>query len=207
MEEIDKEIKRALFICAPFVIIVFFLDDLDRLFTQIHSRLGNPLLVVVLFICTIIIVISLVDAAISAWHSYRMYGYITLVPLSIYIFALIDSQWSPFRFSSEAFAGKVTYRAYMRDQYGHTSLKMRENGKFEIRYPGPFAISDWQYGQWERRNDTFYLHFIPARDSHESTDHISDTMVLDSNYLRPVKMTRDTFDVYKNYLLKFSQKK
>ena len=207
MEEINKEIKRALLLCIPFLIIVFFLDNLDKLFSSIHSRLGNPLLVLTLIIISVIIIILFIDSVMLAWRSFSEFGFKSLLPLLICTIAIANSQWSPIRISSEAFASPIVNIAYMRDQYGHSILRMRANHHFEIRYPGPLAISDWEYGEWERRSDTFYLHFNPARDPHNLSDHISDTMILDSVYLHPVLMPKDTFKIYKEYLLKIAKKK
>jgi tryptophan-rich sensory protein len=206
MEEINKEMKRALLLCLPFLIVVFFLDNLDKFFASIHSTFGNPLLVLTLIIVTIIIIILFIDSAMLAWNGFREFGFKALAPFLICTIALANSQWSPLRISSENFASKIVHIAYMRDQYGHSILKMRENHHFEIRYPGPLAISDWEYGEWERRADTFYLHFNPARDPHNLSDHISDTMVLDSIYLHPVLMSKDTFKLYKEYLFKMAGK-
>ena len=95
MEDINKEINRALSLCVPFLLIVFFLDDLDKFFSSIHSRLGSPLLVLTVIILTILVLILFIDSAMMAWRSFRQFGWKTIVPLLICTFASVEFPMEP----------------------------------------------------------------------------------------------------------------
>jgi hypothetical protein len=196
MEQDRKEIRRALLVCIPYLVIIFFLDNIDKLLYSIHSRLGNPLLVLYMFIATVIIIALLIHAAMDIREHYRVSGYIAVIPLLIYIVAIINSFWSPVRISSEMFQSRIVHRAFRREHLGHAQMKMRENGNLDIRYPGPFGISDWEYGHWSRAGDIFYLHYdrgidtIPAK---------PDTLTLaPDGLLIPIGIPADTLSIYKD---------
>jgi hypothetical protein len=192
-----KEIRRALMTCVPYLIIVFFLDDLDKFLYFIHSRFGNPLIVLYLLIATIIIIALFIHEALGLRENYRTGGAIALLPVSIYLFALLNSFWSPVRISSEVFHSKVSYQAFRKQKYGYDKMKMRENGNMDISYKGPFGISDWEYGRWHMDGDTFYLYY--DRGSADTTYVKPDTLVkYPDGMLTPVGIPADTLQVYKD---------
>jgi hypothetical protein len=201
MDHIRKEIKRALLVCVPYFVIIFFLDDLDKLLYSIHSRMGNPLLVVYMFLATVIIFALLIHTVVDLRENYKSSGYMAIVPLMIYLVALANSFWSPLRISSDIFHSKIVHRAFRREQYGHAKMRLRENGSMDICYPGPFGMSDWEYGQWRKSGDTFYLHYDRGRDT---IDAKPDTLILSDGLLTPVGIPGDTLNIYRNHFFKMA---
>jgi hypothetical protein len=196
MDENKKELRRALLLCGPYVLIVFFLDDLDKLLYTIHSRLGNPLLALYVIVATVIIFALFIHTLLDLTENYKASGYMALLPMIIYLFSLTNSFWSPLRISSEIFHSKIVYRAFRREKYGHAQLKMRQNGCLDIRYPGPFGMSDWEYGKWKKEGDTFFLHYDRALDSIFVKP---DTLTLASDgLLTPIGIPDDTLKLYKD---------
>ncbi len=196
MDHIRKEIRRALLICVPYIVIVFFLDDLDKMFYRLHSRLANPLLVLYLLIATVIIFALLIHEVIDVKKNYATYGKRTLLPLVIYLIALVNSFWSPLRISSEVFKSKIIYRAYRRSHFGHDLLKMHANGKLDIRYPGMFGLTDWEYGMWTQKGDTFYLKYEKGWDTILAKP---DTLVRSADgTLIPAGIPPDTLSQYRS---------
>jgi hypothetical protein len=205
MEHGRKEIRRAFIICVPYVIIIFFLDNLDKLLYTIHSRMGNPLLVLYMFLATVIILALLIHTVIDFRSNYKESGYSAVLPLVIYLIALANSFWSPLRVSSEIFQSKIVHRAFRKDHYGHAQMKMKENGNLDIRYPGPFGMADWEYGHWSRREDTFYLRYDRGRDT---VDTKPDTLILAADGLMvPLGIPQDTLKIYQDHFFKMTVRK
>lgn len=207
MENIDKEIRKSLLICVPYLVIIFFLDDLDKFFYTIHSRLGNPLLVVYMFASTVVILSLLMHLVVAIKENYGSYGYKAMLPLLVCLIALVNSFWSPVRVSSEVFKNKLSYRAYRTDPGGHAQMKMRDNGNLEVRYPGPFGMADWEYGQWISRGDTFYLKYEKGMDTIAPKP---DTLIKSSvGLLTPIGIPDDTLKIYKDrfFILARARKK
>lgn len=206
MDHIRKEIRRALLISVPYFVIIFFLDDLDKLMYSIHSRLGNPLLVVYMFVATVIIFTLLIHTVVDLRENYKSSGYMAIVPIMIYLIALANSFWSPLRISSDIFHSKIEYRAFRREKYGHDKMRLRENGNMDICYPGPFGMSDWEYGKWSKRGDTFYLHYDRGIDT---IDAKPDTLILSDCILTPVGIPMDTLNIYRDrfFRMAISRKK
>jgi hypothetical protein len=197
-----KEIRRAFLVCAPYLIIIFFLNDIDKLLYFIHSRLGNPLLVIYMFIATVIIFALFIHTIMEFRESFKVARFNAAVPVIMYLIALVNSFWSPLRISSEDFESKIIHRAYRREHYGHSLIKMRENGNMDIRYPGPLGMSDWEYGHWSSRGDTFYLIYDRYNDTIISKP---DTLIVASDGLMvPLGIPADTLKVYKDGLFRLS---
>jgi len=196
MEQHQKEIRHALLVCVPYLLTVFFLDDIDKFFYTIHSRLGNPMLVLYMFIATIMILILLMHVLVEIRESYRTLGLKALLPLGIYLFALINSFWSPLRVSGEIFKSQIVYKAFRKERYGHAQMRMRKDGSIDIRYPGPFGMSDWEYGHWSGRGDTFYLSYEPGMDTLVNKP---DTLLkTETGLLIPAGIPADTLAIYKD---------
>jgi hypothetical protein len=195
MDHSRREIRRALLVCIPYLIIIFFLDDLDKLLYAIHSGLGNPLLVVYMFLATVIILACFIHTIINLKRNYKESGYIAVAPMMIYLVALTNSFWSPLRISSDIFHTKIVYSAFRRDRDGYTKMRMRKNGNFDIRYQGPFGMAEWEYGKWSERGDTFYLNYDKDRD----TGYLKpDTLILSDGLLAPIGIPSDTLKKYKD---------
>lgn len=200
MEQHQKEIRRALLVCVPYLLIVFFLDDIDKFFYTIHSRLANPMLVLYMFIATVMILAFLMHVLVEIRESYRSIGIRALLPLGIYLFALTNSFWSPLRISGEIFKSQIIYKAFRNERYGHAQMRMRKDGRMDIRYPGPFGMSDWEYGHWSGRGDTFYLSYEPGMNTLVNKP---DTLVrTDSGLLIPAGIPADTLAIYKDRFFK-----
>ena len=205
MDHHKKEIRRALLVCVPYLVIVFFLDNIDKFLYTIHSRFGNPLMVLYLFVATVIIIALLIHVVMEIRTSYATAGYIALLPVIIYLIALVNSFWSPIRISSEMFQSRIVHRAFRREHYGHAQLKMRENGNLDIRYPGPFGMSDWEYGHWTGRGDTLYLNYDRGIDT---MDVKPDTLIIAADGLMaPIGIPADTLTIYKDRFFKMPLKK
>ena len=205
MEHNRKEIRRALLICVPYVVIIFFLENIDKFLYTIHSRMGNPLLVLYMFIATIIIFALLIHTVLDFKNNYKDAGVAAAIPMFIYLIALGNSFWSPLRISSEIFMPKIVYRAYRMEQYGHAQMKLRANGGVDIRYPGPFGMADWEYGHWSRRVDTFYLDYYKGLDTIAAKP---DTLILAADgLLKPLGIPDDTLNLYKDRFFRIGQKK
>jgi len=195
MDTNDKEIKRAFITCVPYILIIFFLDDIDRFLYYIHSHLGNPLIALYMLLATVIIIALFIHTLIDFPGNYKIDRYRAFIPPIIYIIAIINSFWSPLRISSETFQSKVIYQAFRKDKYGHTMMKIRENGNMSIRYPGPFGMADWEYGKCNVKGDTFYLSYDKGMDT---ADVKPDTMVLTAEgLLTPIGISKDTIELYK----------
>jgi uncharacterized integral membrane protein len=203
-QEIRKEINRALVLCLPYLCIVFFRDDLDKWFSHMHSHTGNPMLVLYMTIATVLIGIFFMQNIVDAPGSYRSYGWIAMLPLIIYSLALAGSFWSPLNITSQIFRSRIVYRAYRQDRYGHALMKMRKDSSMDIRYPGPFGLSDWEYGRWSRGADTFYFRFDNGKAAIAADDMLSDTMVMSGAILHPLHMPPDSIKAYRSYLFKMS---
>lgn len=205
MEQNRKEIRRALIMCVPYLLIIFFLENIDKFLYSVHSRLGNPLLVLYMLISTVIIFALLINGILSFKDNYKEAGRSVFLPLFMYAIALINSFWSPLRVSSEIFQPRIVHRAYRLEHYGHAQMKMRENGSLNIRYPGPFGMADWEYGRWSGRGDTFYLHYDQGADS---TLAKPDTLILTSDgLLKPLGIPDDTLNMYKNRFFRIQKKR
>jgi hypothetical protein len=195
MDHIRKEIRRALLVCVPYFLIIFFLDDLDKFLFSIHSRLGNPLLVVYMFLATVIIFALLIHSFADLKENYKASGYKAMVPMMIYLISMLNSFWSPLRISSEIFHSKIVYSAFRREKYGHAKMKLRKNGSMDICYPAQFWMSDWEYGKWNKRGDTFFLNYDKGRD----TAYVKpDTLILSDGLLTPIGIPSDTLKIYKD---------
>ena len=204
MEHVKKEIRRALIICVPYIVVIFFLDDLDKLLYTIHSRFGNPLLVVYMFTVTVMILVFLIYTVIDFRANYKSSGSRAAVPIIIYIIALCNSFWSPLRISSAVFQSKILYEAFRKEKYGHARMKLKENGSLSIRYPGPFGMSDWEYGHWIKNNDTFYLTYDKGFDTIASKP---DSLIMATDgLLIPVGIPADTLKVYRDIFFKIPVK-
>jgi len=195
MIDIRKEIRRALLVCLPYFVIVFFLDDLNRLFFTIHSRLGNPLLVVYMYIATVIIIALFIHTLIDLRDNYKNFGFKANLAMLIYLISLVNSFWSPLRISSDIFHSKIEFRAFRREKYGHDKMKLRENGTMDISYPGPFGMAGWEYGKWSKRGDTFYLNY----DKNIDTVYVKpDTLIISEGLMTPIGIPVDTLNRYKD---------
>ena len=86
-------------------------------------------------------------------------------------------------------------------------MKMRANGNLEIRYPGPFGLSDWEYGKWSKTGNTFSFTFDRGKEATNEDDMLSDTMVVYAGILEPVNMPPDSVKTYKDYLFKLRSEK
>ena len=200
MDQNDKEIRRAFITCVPYFIVIFFLDDIDSFLYTIHSRLGNPLLVLYMVIATVIIIALLIHTIIDFPANYKTDKYKAIIPPVIYTIAVINSFWSPLRISSEIFHSKVIYQAYRKDQYGHTMMRIKENGTMSIRYPGPFGMADWEYGKCRVVGDTFYLNYEKGLDT---ADVKPDTLIRATDgLLVPIGIPKDTIELYKSQLFR-----
>jgi hypothetical protein len=195
MDHIRKEIRRALLVCMPYFVIVFFQNDLDKFLYDIHSRFGHPLLVLYLFIATVIIFALFIHTVIDLRENYKASGYRAVILVMIYLLTMINFFWSPVRISSEVFHSKIVYNASRREKYGHDLMKLRENGSMEIFYPGQFWMADWEYGKWHKKGDTFYLNYEKARNA---SDPKPDTLIVSDGLLTPVGIPTDTLNLYKN---------
>lgn len=205
MERNKKEIRRALLICVPYLLIIFFLENIDKLLYFLHSRLGNPLLVLYMFIATVIIIILFIYAAIDFKKNYRESGASAVIPLLLYLISLCNSFWSPLRVSADIFQPKIVHRAYRKEQYGHAQMKMRVNGGLDIRYPGPFGMADWEYGHWSGRGDTFFLNYDKGSDTLAAKP---DTLILASDgLLKPLGIPEDTLKIYEDRFFRIGLKK
>lgn len=199
MINIRKEIRRALLVCIPYFFIVFFQHDLDKFLYTIHSRMGNPLLVVYLLSATVIIFALFIHTAIGLRENYKASGYKAIILLMIYLISLINSFWSPLRVSSEIFHSKIVYNAGRRGEFGHDMMRLRENGCMEIFYPTQFWMADWEYGKWSKRGDTFFLSYDKGRDSAYIKP---DTLIVSGGIMMPIGIPHDTFKIYKNLFFK-----
>ena len=206
MIDIRKEVRRALLVCIPYFVIVFFLDDLDKLFFSIHSRMGDPLLVVYMYVATVIIIALFIHTLIDLRENYKSSGYKASLPLLIYLISLLNSFWSPVRISSDIFHSKIEYRAFRREKYGHDKMRLRENGTMDISYPGPFGMADWEYGKWSKRGDTFYLSYDKDRGT---VDSKPDTLMLSDGLMIPIGIPFDTLNMYRDgfFRMAISRKK
>jgi hypothetical protein len=149
-----------------------------------------------MIIATVIIFALLIHSVLEFKEVYKESGIKAALPLLIYIIALANSFWSPLRISSDIFRSRIVYRAYRREQYGHAQIKMREGGAMDIRYPGPFGMADWEYGQWRLVVDTFYLTYDKPADTIASKP---DTLIRTSGgLLKPLGIPDDTFQLYKD---------
>jgi hypothetical protein len=190
------EIRKALITCLPYFVIIFFLGDLDKLLSTIHSRFGHPLLVLYLFIATVIIIALFINDAIEIKGNYKTSGPMAVVPLSIYILALANSFWSPVRISSEVFHSKIVHQAFRKQKFGHDIMKMRMDGSMDIRYPGFLGMTDWEYGHWSGRGDTFYLDYDRGGDTAAAKP---DTLILAADgLLTPIGIPDDTLKIYRD---------
>lgn len=202
MEQLHKEMRRALILCLPYLSVVFFRDDLDRYFFELHSRVGNPLMVIYMFICSVLILVFLLQLLASVKLHFKEYGWKVAAPIFIYCMGLLNSFWSPVAMSSEAFKSPVEHRAQKKDHYGFAKINMRKNGRLEIRYPGPFGLSEWEYGLWRNYQHTYYFAFENSKDALASDEALSDTLTDLSGILVPLHMPADTAMVYSRYLFK-----
>ena len=202
MDNTRTEIRKALITCLPYFVIIFFLGDLDKLLSTIHSRFGHPLLVLYLFIATVIIIALLIHAAMDLKGNYKSSGPMAVLPLAIYTVALVNSFWSPVRVSSEIFHSKIVYQAFRKQRFGHDIMKMRENGSMDIRYPGFLGLTDWEYGHWSGRGDTFYLDYDRGSDSAVAKP---DTLIVAADgLLIPIGIPADTLKIYKDRFFRMS---
>jgi len=200
MDKIRQETRRALLVCVPYFFIIFFLDDLDKFLHAVHSRLGNPLLVVYMFIATVIILALLIHSIIDLSENYKTSGYRAAAPLMIYLVSLLNSFWSPLRISSDIFHSKIVYRAYRREKYGHDKMKLRQDGSMDINYPEQFWMSDWEYGKWSQKGDTFYLHYDSSNDT---IDVKPDTLIeAPDGLLFPIGIPDDTLKIYRDHFFR-----
>jgi hypothetical protein len=202
MEHNKKEIKRALLTCVPYLIVVFFLDDLDRFFYLVHSRFGNTLVLLYLIVATVIILSLLIHEFIDFKQSYVIAGYWAVLPLAIYIIATIDSFWSPVHLSSNVFRSKTVYQAFRKAQNGHDQMRFRYNGSIDIRYTGIFGSAEWEYGHWKKNADTFYINYDGQAEVKP------DTLVLRKDgLLAPVGIPVDTLALYKDRFFRLPQRR
>jgi hypothetical protein len=200
MDTHQKDINTALLICVPYLIIVFFLDDLDKLFYLLHINLGNPLLVLYLFANSIVIITFLLNSILGLKTNVKTNGSRVLVPLLIYIIAVINSFWSPIRLSSEVFKSNIRYRAYRKEKYGHALMKLRQDGSMDIRYPALLGMSGWDYGRWSGRGDTFCITL-----DRSAGDSGTDTFLLSHDgTLAPLGVPQDTIEAYRSQLFKMA---
>ena len=205
MEHNKREIRRALIVCVPYFVIIFFLENIDKFLYSLHSRLGNPLLVMYMVIATMIIFALLIYSALDFKNSYKESGMKAALPMFLYFISLSNSFWSPLRISSEVFRPKIVHRAYRQEQYGHAQMKMRENGGLDIRYPGPFGMADWEYGHWSGRGDTFYLVYDKGLDTIAAKP---DTLLLAADgLLKPLGIPDDTLNIYRDRFFRIGIKK
>jgi len=196
IEHTRKEIRRALLTCVPYFLIVFFLDDIDKVLYTIHSRFSNPLIVLYLLIASVIILSLILHECIDMRANYKASGYMAIIPFVIYLTAILNSFWSPLRISSDIFKSPIVYKAYRRSHYGHDQIRLRQNGNMDIRYPGILGISDWEYGHWSGRGDTFYLDYDRVSDTVYAKP---DTLILASDgLLAPLGIPGDTLTLYKD---------
>jgi len=205
MQQNTKEIRNALLGCVPYFLIIFFLDDLDRLLCSVHSHLGNLMLALYMIIGTVIILSMLIHSIKDFKSNCKEAGNKAIWPFVIYAIAILNSNWSPLRISSEIFHSKITHRAYRKSSHGYDNLKMHEDGKFDIRYQGPIGMSDWQYGIWHHRGDTFYLQYETGYDTAALKP---DTLALTADgVLVPVGIPADTLTLYRQYFFRMRGKK
>ena len=201
-----KEIRRALLVCFPYFVIVFFQHDLDKFLYAIHSRMGNPLLVVYLFSATVIILALFIHTIVDLRENYKASGYKAIILVMIYLISLVNSFWSPLRVSSEIFHSKIVYNASRRGEFGHDMMRLRENGSMEIFYPAQFWMADWEYGKWFKRGDTFYLNYDRGIDTFAAKP---DTLILSEGLMTPIGIPTDTLNIYKDrfFRMAISRKK
>jgi hypothetical protein len=155
-----------------------------------------------MFLATVIILALLIRAILDLKNDYKAVGYRAYLPIIIYSIALLNSFWSPLRISSEIFQHKIVHRAFRKEHYGHAQMKMREDGKIDIRYPGPFGMADWEYGRWSGRGDTFYLDYDRGSDTIATRP---DTLVMARDgLLAPLGIPADTLRLYQDRFFRMS---
>jgi hypothetical protein len=144
----------------------------------------------------VIIIALLIHAAIDLKENYKSSGLISILPMVIYAVALINSFWSPVRISSEIFHSKIVHQAFRKQRFGHDIMKMRADGSMDIRYPGFLGLTDWEYGHWSGRGDTFYLEYDRGRDTIAAKP---DTLILAADgLLTPIGIPDDTLKIYRD---------
>ena len=163
------------------------------------------MLVLYLFIATVIIIALLIHAVIDIKENYKTVRPLAVVPLSIYILALANSFWSPMRISSEVFHSKIVHQAFRKQRFGHDIIKMRADGSMDIRYPGFLGMTDWEYGHWSGRGDTFYLNYDRGSDTVAPRP---DTLLLAADgLLTPIGIPDDTLKIYRDRFFRIPVRK
>ena len=100
-------------------------------------------------------------------------NYKLFIPTLIMVIALLDSLCNPLKIDLDFVYGKVNIQAYSEYGPSQATLKLRNNGKFDLHSTGVFFYDRLYLGDYKKMGDTIILDFKGIK-----SRIISDTLVI-----------------------------
>lgn len=101
----------------------------------------------------------------------------SIIPLIIYILALIEAIINPFDFNVESFQNEIAFRACYEGTMNTSEIIFRENNTFEFTRIGFFAYVDYSSGTWQLNSDSLIMRY-----KGEKPTRLSDTLIIRNDY-------------------------
>ena len=97
-------------------------------------------------------------------------------------FSIALGIYNPFKVDLDAIYGKVKFHACYEGTMNHATLKLRDNGNFDILWFGLLSSSEYSTGKYFMVEDTLVLNFNTA-----IPRNLDDTLVIKDEYLYRLK--------------------
>jgi len=81
------------------------------------------------------------------------------IPLIIMTITILDVSFNPFKIDLEKKYGKVIFIAYYEGTQNQATLKLRDNGNFDVHSTGVFFSDYFFTGNYSRNEDTIFMNF------------------------------------------------
>ena len=105
------------------------------------------------------------------------------------VLVIIDGFFNPLRINLDSLYGNVVFRACYEGTQNQATLKLRENGKFDIHWTGAFFADDYYSGNYKKLGDTIIMNYET-----EIPEQLGDTLIIKKELLYVIKQdtTRST---------------
>ncbi|PRY99934.1 hypothetical protein BY457_1074 [Marinilabilia salmonicolor] len=100
------------------------------------------------------------------------------ISIIIMIILLFDGMFNPLKINLDKIYGQVDFRACYEGTQNQATLKLRENGKFDIHWTGVFFSDNFYTGDYIKSEDTLLLHFDT-----EIPRNLNDTLIVKGEYI------------------------
>ena len=141
-----------------------------------------PIIGTLIFVLLIIIIAKIIFRFRLLIRFKKLRTLKSLIPIIIYLFAVIESILNPFNFSSENFQSKIKFRACYEGTMNTAIIKFRENNRFDFSWGGFMGYANYYKGTWELKSDTLIMNY-----KNEKPKRLNDTLFINKDYFYQIK--------------------